>query len=98
MKSNLQFIVVASAASVLSLSALAQLPPLPIELAQETPKPKTDAPGYARNAMTNLPSIDRQNDAAQASYAVSNAPAAPNNTARNVRDRNDQTLTPLNQG
>jgi hyperosmotically inducible periplasmic protein len=27
-----------------------------------------------------------------------NAPAAANNTARNVRDRDDRTLTPLNQG
>lgn len=31
-------------------------------------------------------------------YFNSDASAEPDNTARNVRDRNDRTLTPLNQG
>ncbi|MBL9166663.1 MAG: PRC-barrel domain-containing protein [Verrucomicrobiales bacterium] len=31
-------------------------------------------------------------------YFTTNSPAEPDNTARNVRDRNDRTLTPLDQG
>jgi hypothetical protein len=36
--------------------------------------------------------------ATDASTEANNAPADANNTARNVRDRDDRTLTPLNQG
>jgi hypothetical protein len=36
--------------------------------------------------------------ATDASTEANNAPTDANNTARNVRDRDDRTLTPLNQG
>jgi hyperosmotically inducible protein len=41
---------------------------------------------------------DRANDANQAGLSATNAVTDANNSARNARDRNDQTLTPGDQG
>jgi sporulation protein YlmC with PRC-barrel domain len=60
MKRKLQIIISASAASVLTLAALAQ----------DTPTPKTDAPGYAHDAMPPARRAARLNDAAKASDLI----------------------------
>src|ERR1035441_8944088 len=60
MKCKLQFIISASAASVLAFSALAQ----------DTPIPKRDGPDYIRDRMPQARRSDRLNDAAKASDVI----------------------------
>jgi hyperosmotically inducible protein len=60
MKLKLQVIISASAASVLAFSALAQ----------DSPTPKTDRPGYTRDRVPNLRRADRLNGAAKASDLI----------------------------
>src|ERR1039457_4629697 len=60
MKRKLQIIISASAASVLALSALAQ----------DSPNPKTDVPGYTRDHRPHAQRPDRLNDAAKASDLI----------------------------
>ena len=60
MKCKLQFIISASAASVLAFSALAQ----------DTPTPKRDGPDYTRDRMPQARRSDRLNDAAKASDVI----------------------------
>jgi hyperosmotically inducible protein len=60
MKRNLQFIISASAASVLAFSTLAQ----------DTPNPKTDRLGYTRDRVPNLRRADRLNGAAKTSELI----------------------------
>jgi hyperosmotically inducible protein len=60
MKQKIKIIISASAVSVLAFSALAQ----------DTPIPKTDRPGYTRDRAPNLRRMDRLNGAAKASDLI----------------------------
>jgi len=60
MKRKLQIIISASAASVLAFAALAQ----------DTPDPKTDRPGYTRERIPQARSPNQLNDAAKASDVI----------------------------
>jgi osmotically-inducible protein OsmY len=88
MSRRLQIIIGASAASALALSALAQ----------ETPNPKIGGSDYPGGGMIHAQRTDRLTNGDQAVYATTNVTTEPDNTARNVRDREERTLTPLDQG
>ncbi len=83
MQRQANIIISAVAVSLVALSVGAENPPRPIGLNPVTP---------------TMERAVQVNDTVTASSIGTNAVTDADNTARNVRDRNDATLTPFDQG